>query len=388
MKKYNFDKTIDRRKTYSYRWKVKQDELPLSIADMDFEVFPEIRKAIKKRSQLDCYGYIETPKSYFDAYIHWWKSRYNIELKEEWFSFSTSIVGSLDSILKRMLKPGEQVTMFTPIYNVFFNCIKNNNLVLKECELKLVNNKYDIDWEKFESILKEEKTKAFIFCNPHNPVGRGFNIEEVDKIINLCKKYDIYLLSDEIHCDIDYNQTKYISVFASKIKYEKTILMISPGKTFNVAGLQSSAVVIPDKKLRELIQVGLFNDDIGGSNYFAIDPIIAAYNLGEEFVSQLNDYLFENKQILIEFLHNNLPNLKIVGGDFTYLLWMDISYYYKDSVKFCEDLRKEVGLILLPGVNYGKSGEGFVRINIATPRKLILDGLDRLNEFFNSKGEN
>ena len=386
MGKYNFDCSINRRKTYSCRWDVKEGELPLNIADMDFEVLPEIKQAIKDRSELDCYGYIQTPPEYFDAYIHWWKTRHNLELKREWFAFSCSVVGSIDSILKRVAKPSDQVVMFTPIYNVFYHCIKNNGLVLKECEFIYQDNKFDIDWDKFENVIKDEKTKAFIFCNPHNPVGRKFTLEEINKIINLCNKYDVYIISDEIHCDLDFNQDKYVSIFHSELSdYKKIVLLISPTKVFNIAGLQSSAVVVKDPELRELIQNGLHTDDIGEPNYFAVDPVIAAYNHGSEYVTELNTYLYENKRFLTEFLSKFLPNLKLVGGEFTYLMWVDISTYGLKSKEFCEQLRKETGVIFAPGLNYGKDGDNFIRINIATLRKNLEHACNKLLEFLKDK---
>lgn len=382
MGKYNFDFSIDRRKTYSARWGVTENELPLNIADMDFEVLPEIKEAIKNRAELDCYGYIDTPKSYFEAYISWWKRRHDVELKLEWFSFSTSVVGSIDSILKRICKPNDQVVLFTPVYNVFFNCIRNNHLIVRECDLLEKDNSFEIDWDKFENILKEESTKAFILCNPHNPVGKGFSVSELDRIINLCAKYNVYLISDEIHCDLDMNIERYNSIFESRYSgYKNIILLISPTKVFNIAGLQSSAVVVKDKELHELVQNGLYQDDIGEPNYFAVDPIIAAYNFGDDYVNELNEYIKENKRIFSENLDKNASKLKIKGGNFTYLIWIDISYFGLDSKTFCERLKQETGLIVAPGINYGSNFDSFIRINLASPRKNIVDACHRLNSF-------
>lgn len=379
MKNYNFDKTIDRKTTYSVRWDVKEGELPLNIADMDFEVLPEIKEAIKKRSELDCFGYIDTPKEYFDAYIYWWKTRHDLELKREWFMFSSSVVGSIDSILKTLLKEKDQVVMMTPIYNVFYNCIKNAGLVLKANSLFYNGKTYNIDWDNLEKLLSEKETKAFILCNPHNPVGRGFNLEEIDRIINLCKQYDVYLISDEIHCDIDYNTNKYTSVFHSDFSdFQKIILLLSPTKIFNIAGLQTSTVLIKDEQLREKIQNGLYRDDIGEPNYFAVDPVITAYNHGEQYVTQINEYLRENFEFLQYFFDKFLENLKIVPISFTYLIWIDISHYGLDSKEFTSGLKKNTGLIVAPGENYGKEGAYFIRLNIATPRYLLEDACNRL----------
>lgn len=386
MGKYNFDTTINRIKTCSARWCVNEGELPLDIADMDFLVMPEIEKAIKSRAEQVCYGYTYVPDSYFEAYIRWWRDRHNTKLEKDWFIFSKSVVASLDSIFKHLGKPKDEVVMFTPIYNVFFNCIKNNNLALRECEFMIEEDEIKIDWEKLVTQLKG--AKFFLLCNPHNPLGRGFTVEELNKIINLCKQNDIYIISDEIHCDLDLNKGRYISIFNSEVtRYEKAIALLSPSKVFNVAGLHSSVAVIPKKELHEEIQNGFYQDDIGEPNYFAVDPIITAFTQGDDYVDQLNSYLNENKAFLNEFLLKNLPNLKIVGGNYTYLVWIDISYYSKDSRLFVKRLKESTGLVVAPGINYGKSGEGYIRLNIATTRNNLIDACNRLMNYISKNLE-
>lgn len=384
MAKYNFDTSIDRRETYSARWDVNENELPLNIADADFMVMPEIEKAIKNRAAQSCYGYTYVPEKYYEAYIRWWRVRHNTKLEKEWFIFSKSVVASIDSIFKHVGKPKDKVVMFTPIYNVFFNCITNNQLVLQECEFIFENDDIKIDWDKLEKSIKG--AKFFLLCNPLNPVGRKFCVEELNKIINLCKENNVYIISDEIHADLDYNKERYLSILSpSIIKYEKTIMLISPSKVFNVAGLHSSVAVIPETKLKEEIQNGFYSDDIGEPNYFAVDPIVTAFNEGDEYVTQLNAYLNENMAFLKEFLLKNLPNIKIIGSNYTYLVWLDISCYESDSALFVKHLTEHTGLVLAPGIIYGKSGDGFVRLNIATPRKNLEDACIRLMKYITEK---
>ena len=384
MAKYNFDTSINRRETYSARWDVKENELPLNIADTDFMVMPEIEKAIKNRAAQSCYGYTYVPEKYYEAYIRWWMVRHNTKLEKDWFVFSKSVVASIDSIFKHVGKPKDKVVMFTPIYNVFFNCITNNQLVLQECEFIFENDDIKIDWVKLEKSIKG--AKFFLLCNPHNPVGRKFSVEELNKIINLCKENNVYIISDEIHADLDYNKERYLSILSPSItKYEKTIMLISPSKVFNVAGLHSSVAVIPETRLKEEIQNGFYSDDIGEPNYFAIDPIVTAFNEGDEYVTQLNAYINENMAFLKEFLLKNLPNIKIIGSNYTYLVWLDISCYESDSALFVKHLKEHTGLVLAPGIIYGKSGDGFVRLNIATPRKNIDDACIRLLKYITEK---
>ena len=380
MKKYNFDKVVDRRGLNSYKWDVDKDQISLSVADSDFECFPEIKKALLEKVDDACFGYTKVPDEYFDAYRYWWKSRYDIDLDRENFVFSSSMIASIDVILKRVASKGDKVTMFTPIYNVFFNCIKNNGLELLATPFDYKDYRFEINWDKFEYNLK--KCKVFIFCNPHNPVGKRFDEEEVDRIVTLCKKYDVYLISDEIHCDYDYNDKKYVSVLKSKDSdYSKLITLFSPGKTFNVAGLHSSVIYIKDIKLRELVQNGVYQDDVGEPNYFAIAPVIAAYTKGEKYVEELNEYIGENRRLLKDYFVDNIPNLKVVDNDATYLLWIDISYYKLPSHVFVKKLKEEVGIILPNGEIYGEEGKDFVRVNLATNHETVNEFCKRMNRF-------
>lgn len=385
MSKYNFDASFNRKQSCSIRWNVNEGELPLDIADMDFMVMPEIENAVKARAEQACYGYTFVPDSYYQAYIRWWRDRHNTKLEKDWLVFSKSVVASIDSIFKHLGKPKDEVVMFTPVYNVFFNCVKNNNLVLKECEF-ILNKDLSIDWKKLETQL--HGASFFLLCNPHNPLGRKFTIEELNKIINLCKQNNVYVISDEIHGDIDLNKGRYISILNSGVtRYDKVITLLSPSKVFNVAGLHSSVAVISNNELKEIVQNGFWQDDIGEPNYFAVDPVITAFTYGDEYVDQLNSYLNENRTFLIEFLLKNLPNLKIVSGTYTYLVWIDISFYSKDSRLFVKRLKESTGLIVAPGINYGKSGEGYIRLNIATPRNNLIDACNRLMKYISENEE-
>ena len=221
--RYNFDFSINRRLTHSYKWDVDCKTISLSIADTDFLVPKEISDAIKKRSDLGTYGYTYVPNEYYDAYIYWWKNRHNTLLKREWFTFSTSVVASIDVIIKRLSKENDGVSLFSPNYNVFYNCILNNHRVIKEVPL-IYKEDYEIDFSLLEEALKE--SKIFILCNPHNPIGRRFSEEEIIRIIDLCKKYDVYLISDEIHADLDYNEERYVPLLKVS-DHEKGITLVA-----------------------------------------------------------------------------------------------------------------------------------------------------------------
>ena len=346
--KYNFDIKLERRYTHSYKWDIPRGAISLSIADTDFLVANEIQQSIISRANRPTYGYTFVPNSYYDAYINWWSRRYGLELKREWFMFSTSIVASIDSIIKRVSNEGDKISLFSPNYNVFYNCIQNNKREVLEVPLLYKNYEYSIEWTRLENAIKQ--SKIFILCNPHNPIGFQHTKEQLRKIIDLCEKYGVYLLADEIHADLDYNGKRYVPALKAR-HYSKLIMLVSPGKTFNLAGLHSSVAIIEDPELRELIQKGLYEDDVGEPSYFSIEPVITAYNKCEQYVVEENEYLKENKRILIEFMRKNDINIKVIGGNATYLLWLDVSAYSNDSEAFAKGLFEKYRVLAIDGKN-------------------------------------
>lgn len=378
MSNYNFDKAIDRRETHSYKWNVPKNSLSFSIADTDFMVADEIVESICERAKQSTFGYTYVTDEYFDAYVHWWKIRYNTKLKREWFVYSTGVVASIDCLLKLFTNQGDKIALFSPNYNVFYDCINNNNLKASEIPFDYQNYEYSIDWEKVENAIKN--SKVFILCNPHNPTGKQFDKSELTKIVSLCKKYGVYLISDEIHADLDYGKKRYIPLF-SITDYDKAIMLASPSKSFNLAGLHSSVIVTTNSTLREKIQNAVYHDDIGEPSYFSIDPVVAAYTRCEKYIDEENEYISQNKLVLSEFFDKNDIKLKILGGDATYLLWVDISFYSNDSDDFVKRLQEEKGMVLVSGKHYHEHYSSFVRINIATQRKNILQLCNSLREF-------
>ena len=378
MSKYNFDKAIDRRLTHSYKWDIPKDTLSFSIADTDFMVADEIVESINERARQSTFGYTFVPNEYYDAYIYWWNHRYGLKLKREQFVFCSGVVSAIDSILKRIAKEGDNISLFSPNYNVFYNCISNNKLTIQEVPFIYQDYRYEIDWKLLE--LSIAKSKAFILCNPHNPIGVQFTKEEIIRIVELCKKYDVYLLSDEIHSDLDYGKHRYIPAMLVS-DYSKLIMLVSPGKTFNLAGLHSSVIVIRDEKLRTTIQEGVYHDDVGEPSFFSIEPVIAAYTKCEKYVDEENEYILENRRVLSEFLDKNGINLKIVSGYATYLLWIDISYYSHDSEEFTRRLKEEAKIVVGSGKHYHEHFSSFIRVNIATQRENILHLCNSLKDF-------
>ena len=382
MNKYNFDEIVDRKNTWSYKWEIKDNELPMWVADMDFHSLPEINEAIKERLSADSYGYCYAPEEFFKAYQGWWKRRHRVDIPISSMMFSTGVVASIDSILKHIIPPHSGVVVQVPVYHVFFNCIKNNGHELLANKLIYKNGEYFIDFNDLETLLKQENTKAMILCNPHNPIGRIWNKEELKRISSLCEENGVLLISDEIHCDIVEPNYKYMPILSVT---DKAIALLAGSKVFNIAGLHSSIIVCKNEELYTKIKEGIGQDDLGEPGYFAVPANIAAFNNGDQWVDELNAYIFKNKQYVYQFIKQELPKIHIVDNKATYLLWLDISAYSNESDKFVEELRKETGLIVSCGKQFGPGGESFIRMNIATSKRNVEDAVDRLKQFITKK---
>ena len=378
MEKFNFDELIDRRNASSYKWDVKENELPMWVADMDFKVAPKIIDAIKRRADVAAYGYCSVPSEYFKSFSNWWKRRHDVEIKPDELVFCTGVLAGLDSIFKHLVKEGSGVVLSTPVYHAFFNCIRNNNLQIISNKLIYRNDNYFIDFEDLEKSLALESTKVFLLCNPHNPIGKIWSKEDLKHIADLCDKYNVLLISDEIHCDIVEPGLKYNSIFSVT---DKALVLISPTKAFNLAGVQMACIACKNPKTKVLLQKAVYKDDVGEANYFSPYAAIAAYDECEDWLDQMNEYVFNNKKYLCEYIKKELPEVKVIDNKATYLLWLNISSFTKNSQEFAENLRKSTGLFVSPGSQFGEGGEAFLRVNIATSLQNVKDACERLNRY-------
>lgn len=379
--KYNFDKIANRLNTSSIKWDVKDNELPMWVADMDFVAIPEIQEAIINTTKEGAFGYTYPTEEYFKAYQYWWNKRHHLEIPTSWMVFASGVVSALDSIVRSLTKENDGILLLTPVYHAFFNIIKNNHRTVVTSTL-LEKDNYSIDYQDVENKIQTSNVKALIFCNPHNPVGRIWEKEEIKRLIDICNKYGVYFISDEIHCDITDQGYKYNSALSVN---DNVIACISPGKVFNLAGIHSSVTVVKDEKIRKQLQEAFYHDDIGEPNYFAVPATIAAYTKGEAYVDELNAYLYENKRYVSSFINERLPKIKLVPGHATYLLWLDISALNIRSDIFVAELRKKTGLILSPGTQFGDGGTYYLRMNIATSLANVKDAMNRLEYYINSK---
>lgn len=385
--KHNFNQKNDRFNTNSYKWDVKENELPMWVADMDFRSPIEIEEALKSRLDKGCYGYNIIPDSWYDAYISWWLRRHNFKMEKEWLMFSTGVVPTISSVVRKLTYPAEKIVLLTPVYNIFFNSIYNNGRFIYECPLIYKDYQYQIDFDMLEKALSDPQTTMLILCNPHNPIGKIWNYDELYQIGELCYKYNVLVVSDEIHCDIVKPGTSYIPFQSVSEKCKmNSISCLAPTKTFNIAGLQTSCISVVNPNIRHKVNRGINTDEIAEPNTFAIQATEAAFKC-DYYVDELCSYVFENKRIYKEFIEKNIKKVHAVDSNATYLLWVDFSDVCKNTKEFCDYLRKTTGLFITEGEEYGKAGDAFVRINVATTKENVLDSLDRLykayNKYFN-----
>lgn len=380
---YNFDLEPKRRNTNSLKWNVKESELPMWVADMDFKTAPEITNEFIKRLESGIYGYNDIPDSFYDAYINWWEKYHNFKMEKDWIFFSTGVVPTISSAVRRLTSVGDNVLILTPVYNIFYNSILNNKRHVLECPLVYDNGSYEINFLDLEEKLKEEKTTLLIFCNPHNPVGKIWNKDELIKVGNLCKKYNVNVISDEIHCDIVRPGLEYIPFASvSDTNLDITVTCIAPTKCFNLAGIQTSAVVIKNKELKRIVERGLNTDECAEGNTLAVITPEVAFKC-RDWLNEMNEYVFNNRKIVEDYIGKNIEELKVIKADATYLIWIDCNKITKDDKALANFIREETGLYVSSGSAYGKSGEGFIRMNVATTKKIVLDGLERFKKGIN-----
>lgn len=376
---YDFDTVIDRHGTHSLKWDVAEKELPMWVADMDFKTAPEIIAAIEKRAAHGIYGYTVLPEQWYAAIQNWWQERHHFKIENQWLLFSAGVTPSISSVIRKLTTPGENILVQTPVYNVFFSSITNNGRKALECPLRYDGQTYQIDFDLLEEKLSDPQTTLMILCNPHNPIGKIWDRETLEKIGELCIKNHVIVLSDEIHCDLTDPGCAYVP-FASVSQRcaENSVTCIAPTKTFNLPGLQTSAVVVPNPALRHKVWRALNTDEVAEPNCFAAEAAVAAFTEGGPWLEQLREYLAENKRQARSYIRQKLPQIKALDSQATYLMWLDCGKVSTDSNELARFIREETGLYLTAGSVYRGDGNQFLRINMACPRTRVMDGLERL----------
>ncbi len=376
---YDFDKAVCRRGTGSLKWDVGENELPMWVADMDFEAAPEIIEELRRRLSHGIFGYSVVPDEWYAAIIGWWKTRHHFEMKKDWLIFCAGVVPAISSIVRKLTDVGENVLIQTPVYNIFFNSISNNGRNILESPLKYDGAGYSIDFQDLEGKLSDPQTTLMILCNPHNPIGKIWDRDTLSRIGHLAAANHVAVVSDEIHCDITDPGREYVPFASINAECrENSVTCIAPTKAFNLAGLQTAAVSIPDPVLRHKVWRGLNTDEAAEPNAFAIPAAVAAFTKGARWLDGLREYIYGNKMAAAAFLKEKLPQITLVPSDATYLLWLDCGGICEDSSAFQAFLREKTGLYVSAGSEYGRAGRHFIRMNIACPRAVLEDGLERL----------
>lgn len=380
MMNYNFDKMIDRRGSGSVKWdEDARDVLPLWVADMDFETAPCVIEALRERVNHGVFGYTHVGENFYNALINWFERRHHWQIAREQILYTSSVVPAISATIKALCAPGDRVLVLTPVYNCFFSSIRNNDCIVEECQLVYGNGTYTIDFEDFERRLADPRVKLFLHCNPHNPAGRAWALDEQTRIAELCKKYGKYVVSDEIHCELLMPGNKFIP-FATvpAVDRVRQISLISPSKAFNTAGLQIACIIADDEKVREKINRAININEVCDVNPFGVAGLIAAYNNGEDWLNALIKYLHENYLFLCEFFAKHFPQYSVCKLEATYLAWVDIRASGKSSQALVDFWRERARVRFAAGTLYGTAGEGFVRINLACPRERLKMALERL----------
>ena len=392
--KYNFDELVERRGTGCVKWdETKGEELssppseglgeviPLWVADMDFKAAPAIQEAVRRRAEHGVFGYAVVGDDYYDAVISWFARRHNWTIRREEILYTTGVVPAVSAALKALTLPGERVVTLTPAYNCFFSSIRNTGCELAECRLRWNRNeRFEIPWDELEALCRDERTTVFLLCNPHNPTGRVWTKEELERINDICMKHGVKVVSDEIHCELVMPGHRYQPFAAvSEACRQNSVILNSPSKSFNTAGLQIANIVCAQPEWRRRIDRAVNINEVCDVNPFGPVALIAAYNESGEWIDALNAYLWDNYRALCDFVAENLPQWRVRPLEGTYLVWIDITATDLTAQQYADRLMDKARVWVNPGTMYGpQSGEGYIRLNIACPRSRLMEALERI----------
>ncbi len=377
----NFDKIVNRRGTGSVKWDSRPDVLPLWVADMDFETAPCILEALRRRVEHGVFGYTLVRDDYYEALIDWFSSRHLYEFKREDVIYTSGVVPALSAIIKGLTKPGDGVIVQTPVYNCFFSSIRNNgcrvveNPFIRE-DISDTKFTYHINFEELEHLAADPSNTMLILCNPHNPVGRVWTREELERIHEICVSNGVEVVSDEIHCELTMPGFRYTPY--GTVDHD-AVVCVSPSKAFNIAGLQIANIISPDSSKRALIDRAININEVCDVNPFGVEALIAAYSPeGAEWLEDLRGYLYENYIFMQQFMAEKLPQCPVTRLEATYLPWVDVRALGISADRLTEILMQDAHVWVNSGIMYGS--DGYIRLNIACPRSLLEEGLEKIAE--------
>lgn len=386
---YNFDEVIDRHGTASLKWDsaAAPDVLPMWVADMDFKTAPSVIAALRRRVEHGIFGYVRVPDAYYEAVTGWFARRHGWTIDRQWMIYTSGVVPAVSAVIKALTRPGDKVVLQTPDYNCFFSSIRNNECTLVSNPLKRVGNTYAMDYDDLDAKLADPAVKLLVLCNPHNPVGRVWHRDELVRLGEMCIRHGVTVVADEIHCELVYEGHRYTPFASISDDFLRhSVTCFSPSKAFNIAGLQIATIVAADAEVRGRIDRAINVNEVCDVNPFGVEATIAAYNEGGEWLDALLAYLKGNYDYMAHYCACHLADFPITELEGTYLVWMDCRALCGDSVALEQQLIDGTRLWLNAGAMYGVEGEGFMRWNLACPRSVLNEGLDRFASFVRQHG--
>ena len=376
---FDFDKLIERRGTHCVKWDkpMADDVIPVWVADMDFEVAPAITEALRRRVEHGVFGYVAVPDEFFQATIDWFARRHQWDIEHDWIQYTIGVVPAL-SVVRAFTHPGDKVMIMTPVYNCFFSAVQNNDCQLVESPLIYDDATYRIDFDDLERKTQNGDVKMLILCNPHNPACRVWTVDELKRVGDICRRNGVLVLSDEIHCEFVYKDHHYTPFASIEGHQDITVTCVSPSKAFNIAGLQTALIVCANPEWRQRIERILCANEVNMLNPFGVEALIAAYNHGAPWMDALNEYIYGNYLLLHDTFARELPHLTVTRLEGTYLAWIDCRALDMTSEQLTQLLLDKARVMVNSGSMYGSTGEGFIRINLATSRSRIIEALNRM----------
>lgn len=374
--KYDFDTPVERRGTDSYKWDSEpySDLLPLWVADMDFRVCPAITDALRRVTDRGVFGYVRVPDSYYEAIVRWFRDRHGWNVDPARVIYTSGVVPAVSAIIKALARPGQKVLVQTPVYNCFFSSVRNNGCIVEESPLVDGPQGWRMDFDDLERRAADPDVTLMLLCNPHNPVGRVWTREELQRLAEICARHGVRVVSDEIHCEL--TMPGYVYTPFATVHPDSTVC-ISPSKAFNTAGLQIANIVCGDADSRRAIDRAINDNEVCDVNPFGVAALQAAYNDGVGWLDALREYIHGNYLFMRGYCTEHLPQFPLSDLQATYLVWMDVRSAGIPSEELEERLLREKHLWLNAGTMYGAAGEGYLRWNIAAPRSRLREALDR-----------
>lgn len=390
---YNFDERIVRRGTGCVKWDeeascqtgdgVGDDVIPLWVADMDFRTAPAIIEALHRRVEHGVFGYTHVPDAYYEAVIGWFGRRHGWQIERDWIQYTSGVVPALSVVVKALTKPGDRVILQTPVYNCFYSSVRNNGCEVAENRLVEREGRWVMDFDDLEQLAADPRARLLVLCNPHNPVGRVWTVDELRRVDDICRRNGVIIVSDEIHNELTYRGQRYNPF--GLIGMDNAVVCTSPSKSFNTAGLQVANIICGNPDWRARIDRALNDNEVCDVNPFGVAGLMAAYNESERWLDELCEYICQNYEALCRFFAEHLPQLRVASLEGTYLVWVDIRPLGIGSDELTERLLREARVRVNSGTMYGtddpirgNAGEGFIRINIACPRSQLMEGLRRM----------